>query len=65
MTSRKAHSILITLFVVSGIALIFKPVAFFAAVMIAILGFMIIALYMILYDAMMGNFSKKKDDSNG
>ena len=65
MTSRKAHSILITAFVVVGILLVVKPIAFFAVVMSAILGVLLIGLYMVLYDALMGNFSKKKDESNG
>ena len=65
MTSRKAHSILITAFVVVGILLVVKPIAFFAVVMSAILGVLLIGLYMVLYDALMGNLSKKKDDSNG
>ena len=65
MTSRKAHSILITAFVVVGILLVVKPIAFFAVVMSAILGVLLIGLYMVLYDVLMGNFSKKKDESNG
>lgn len=65
MTSRKAHAILITAFVVVGIALVVKPVAFFAGVMIAILGFLVIGLYMILHDVLTGRMAQKKDNENG